>query len=655
MHVERDGLVGVQVLLRVRHAQNCTQIGKADPVTPNLYRDPVSAEQLLSGLDAEQREAVTTTAAPLAIVAAAGSGKTTVLTRRIAYRLATEQVRARHVLALTFTRDAAAELKRRLRRFDLREPVEAGTFHSVALRLLRDRATARNQPLPQLSNDRLALVRGTVQQLRLRIDPYAAAIDIDWARARMVLPEQYEGACRLNRRRSAIPPARYAEFVDAYDTLKRRRGVVDFDDLLGQLLHALRTDPAWAEGIRWRYRHLFVDEAQDLNPLQHAVLEALRNGRADLCLVGDPRQAIYGWNGADHTTLSEVERRYPGVTVIELGTNYRCSPQVVRAAAAALGASGQVDLTRAHQPDAAGVTVAGFSSDVDEAEGVARHVRDLLHQRSGRDLAVLARTNDQITAVQRAFERFGIPTERSAGRSPLDQAVAAVLRCTNRDQLAAWVDTAHLDGDTLLQRVADEVDRFLVSGESGTFRAWLDARHPFDDLDPGPAAEAVSLLTFHAAKGREWWGVVVVGAEDGLVPHSSSVTPAQLAEEARLFYVALTRASHHLLVTYAAKRNGRTAIPSRWLAAVQATIAADQPTPPPTRMRHATVDPLLPFREWRDAVARASGQPPAAVCNDRVLRSLLADPPGTALDLAARLGITESAAQRLRPLPSPVS
>jgi len=614
----------------------------------------VSAEHLLSGLDADQREAVTSSAAPLAIVAAAGSGKTTVLTRRIAYRLANEQAHARHVLALTFTRDAAAELKRRLRRLDLRDPVEAGTFHSVALRLLRDRALANHQSAPQLSNDRMSLVRAALQQTGVRVEPFAAATDLDWARARMVSPQQYEGACRVNSRRSAVPPAKYADFHDVYEQLKRTRGVVDFDDMLTQLLHALRTDPQWAEGVRWRYRHFFVDEAQDLNPLQHAVLEALRNGRSDLCLVGDPRQAIYGWNGADHTTLSEVQHRYPGVTVVELHANYRCSPQVVRAAAAALTAAGQIDPAHSLQPDADAVRVTSFATEIDEADGIARHVRDLLHLRSGRELAVLARTNEQVSVLQQALATYGIATERSAGRSPLDTVVNEAMRCTNRDQLAIWIDTAHADTDLLRRRVADEADRFLLSGETGTFRAWVDARHPFDDLDTGPADDAVALLTFHAAKGREWWGVVVAGVEDGLVPHSGASSSTQLAEEARLLYVALTRASHHLLVTHAHQRNGRIAAPSRWLHAVIDSAAGDVAVPPPPH-RHAPVDPLVPYREWRDAVARVSGMPASAVCNDRVLRSLLADPPADVHALAERLGITESAAARLRPLPQPVS
>ena len=144
----------------------------------------MTGDDLLRGLDSAQLAAVTSEAAPLAIVAAAGSGKTTVLTRRIAHRVGTGSAMPRHVLALTFSRDAASELRRRLRRLELREPVDAGTFHSVALRLLRDRALARNEAPPVLAPDRLRLVREVLTQIGVRAEPYLAANDLDWARAR---------------------------------------------------------------------------------------------------------------------------------------------------------------------------------------------------------------------------------------------------------------------------------------------------------------------------------------------------------------------------------------------------------------------------------------------------------------------------------------
>lgn len=618
------------------------------------FGDPSDdAAALLRGLDERQLEAVTSDAAPLAVIAAAGSGKTTVLTRRIAYRVATGTADARHVLALTFTRDAAGELRRRLRTLDVGEPVEAGTFHAVCLRLLRDRALAVGTAQPQVAADRHRLLKEVTTELRLRVDLGGLAADLDWARARLVEPDGYERAVRSAGRRSAVPAARFAEVVASYDQLKRRRGVVDFDDLLDGVVRAADADPQWAEALRWRFRHLFVDEAQDLNPLQHRVLETLRGDRPDLCLVGDPRQAIYGWNGADHTLLAQVERSYPGVTVIRLDRNYRCSPQVVRAGAAALGASGQADTSSSDRSDTRAVSVEAFADETDEARGIARHVRQLLLTRSGRELAVLARTNDQLAVIDRELAALGITSERSGGRSPLDRALRAALQCATREQLAAWVETAlspehESDDDT--RRVAIEADRFLASGESGMFKAWLDARGPFDEQLAEQRSDAVSVLTFHAAKGREWWGVVVAGLEDHLVPHSSATTESQRAEEARLLYVALTRAEQHLHLTHARRRNQRDTAPSRWLDAVRATSLVDQPMPSPmARMR--AVDPLEALRVWRSAVARVSGMAERAVCSDEVLRSLHTAPPHDTAELARRLGITVTAAERLRPLP----
>ena len=619
----------------------------------------MTADHLLRGLDAAQREAVTTEAAPLAIVAAAGSGKTTVLTRRIAYRIATGSAHAQHVLALTFTRDAAGELRRRLRTLEIREHVEAGTFHSVALRLLRDRALSRHEAAPSVAGDRVRLMREALAGTTLKVDPFLAMTDIDWARARLLDPERYEGACRLERRRSAIPASRLGEVAAAYSETKRRRGVVDFDDLLQQVLHGLRTDPAWADAVRWRFRHTFVDEAQDLNPLQAALLDALVDRRPDLCLVGDPRQAIYGWNGADHTVFTEVERRYPGVTVVSLSRNHRCSPTVVAAAAAALGAAGLTDDSTAGDERGQGVVqVVGLADDAAEVTETVSRIRAWMQRHEPDDLAVLARTNEQLGPVEDALRRAGIPVSRGAGRSALDLALAPAFRCTSKEQLGRWVDEvlgteSPTATEELSRRVAAAADRFLCSGETGSFRSWVDATNPFPDLEHHQEA-AVSLLTFHAAKGREWWGVVVNGVEDRLVPHSSAVTPAQLAEEARLLYVAITRGAQEVVLTHCANRGGLVAHPSRWLDAVTAVAVSHPPVPPPDDLRRAwtaPADPLEAHREWRRAVARVSGIPEVAVCTDAVLRSLHDDPPADTAELARRLGITPTSAARLRPLP----
>lgn len=604
----------------------------------------------LVGLDADQRAAVTSTAKPLAIIASAGSGKTTVLTRRIAYRVLTGDADAAHVLALTFTRQAAGELRRRLRRFDLRSQIETGTFHAVALRLMRDRALARHEAEPQLAPDRTRLLRETLTHMKLAVPAHAAAADLDWCRARRIGPDEYYNASRAARRRSTVPASRFAEFATEYRQLKRRRGVVDFDDLLEGALAAM-SDPAFGRIVQWRFRHFFVDEAQDLNPLQHAVLEAWRAGRPDLCLVGDPRQAIYGWNGADPTLLAQVERSYPGVTVIALTSNYRSSPQVVRAAAGVLAANGVTDDTLSQQPDGPAVSVVACADEADEALAITRVAADHARHHGASGVAVLARTNDQLGPISEALTQSGFAVDHGSRRSPLDRAVAEALRLQNRELLAAWAEDNSTHENPARRAVAEAADRYLSSAEAGGFRLWIEIHQPFDEFESA-TTDAITVTTFHAAKGREWPTVILAGVEAGLVPHASAVSDAQLAEEARLLYVAITRAAQHLVLTYPEQRRGALVQESPWLGAVRRSGRADRAAPMPAELRRRAplADPIQPWKIWRSTIARRSGLSEQAVCSDATLHSMCEQPPTTAGELAQRLGVTPSAAARL-PLP----
>ncbi len=286
----------------------------------------------------------------VAIIAGSGSGKTTVLTRRIAHRVASGTADARHTLAITFTRQAARELRMRLRTLGERDAITAGTFHAVAYAMLRLRWSDLNRRPPRLVTYRARLVDELLPDPGRRRTRAAGAggsinasevlAEIDWARARMIAPEDYRAAAEAARRRLPIPYDSVADLFARYDELKRARGVIDFDDLLARLVAELRRDHDFAAATRWRYRHLFVDEFQDVNPLQHALLEELRGGRPDLTIVGDPRQAIYSWNGADPACSKRSNAPIPGVRVIRLDRNYRCTPTIVAAGGRVLAAEG---------------------------------------------------------------------------------------------------------------------------------------------------------------------------------------------------------------------------------------------------------------------------------------------------------------------------
>ncbi len=307
---------------------------------------------MLADLDADQRRAVTTESSLVAVIAGAGSGKTRVLTRRVAYRVAAGTADLAHTVVLTFTREAAGELRRRLPRLGLTERVTAGTFHSVAQQLLRQRWIDLDQAPRTIITDRKRIVGDIMGAAEL--DELVA--ELDWATARGIDAEAYEAAVRHGRRRSVVDAGRVAEALVAYRKEKRSRGVVDLDDLLQLTIDGLESDSEFAAATRWRFRHVLVDEAQDLNPLQHRLVDLLRQGVDDLYLVGDPAQAIYGFNGSDPTILREVSDRFPGIEVVRLPVNHRCTPQIVQVGAQALRSDEHQSTIESARPDGDTVT-----------------------------------------------------------------------------------------------------------------------------------------------------------------------------------------------------------------------------------------------------------------------------------------------------------
>ncbi len=656
--------------------------GSAERSGGGAYSEAVDADALVADLDADQLAAVTTESQLVAVIAGAGSGKTRVLTRRVAYRITTETADARHTLALTFTREAAGEMRKRLLRLGLREHVEAGTFHSVMLGVLKQRWTdAERRPL-NVVNDRRRLIGDVIDASDRRSLP-AYLAEIDWASARGIDPRSYASAARREQRHPAPGIDRCAAVYADYQTLKKRRGVIDFDDVLAHTIRDLREDQDFADSVRWRFRHLLVDEAQDLNPLQHALVDLLRAGRDDLFLVGDPSQAIYGFNGADPTLLVDVETRFPGVEIVRLPVNHRSTPQVVAAGVHVLTATGQPSPLVSDRADGALVNQVVADDETDEARRIVQLVlrSDPNLVRTG-EVAVLARTNAQLSAVADALDQAGLPVHRDATASgtPLQAAVRQVSALGSPSRLRGWAHdildapptpqslrhpsptqrrgerppprrsgtddrTADRDGDPE-RLVAAAVLDFLREqpyGDGATFRSWVATTNPFDDA----STEGVHLLTFHAAKGREWHTVVVAGVESSLMPHKSAGTVTAKAEEGRLLYVAFTRATDQLLITRATRRGGYARTVSPFIADLD--LDAPPPAPPPRRVR-ARVDPLIEaLHAWRDDSARRADILPTQLCSDRDLASIARERPTTAERLAEVTSFGQITAERLAP------
>jgi DNA helicase-2/ATP-dependent DNA helicase PcrA len=638
-----------------------------------FYSDDVDSDALTADLDADQRAAVTCESRLVAVIAGAGSGKTRVLTRRVAHRIATETADPRHTLALTFTREAAGEMRKRLLRLGIRDHVEAGTFHSVMLGVLKQRwADTDRRPLTVV-NDRRRLVLDAIDAGdRRSVGAYVA--EIDWASARGIEPSRYASAARRDQRHPGPGIDRCAAVYADFATLKRRRGIIDFDDVLANTIRDLRRDESFADTVRWRFRHLLVDEAQDLNPLQHAIVDLLRSGRDDLFLVGDPAQAIYGFNGADPSLLVDVETRFPGIEVIRLPVNHRCTPEIVAAGVHVLNATGQPSPLVSNRADGAAVERLPADDEADEARLIVAHVlrRDPNLVRTG-EVAVLARTNAQLAPIADALERAGLPVKRNAtaAGTPLQAAVRQAAALGSASRLRGWAHDvldappipqppprrdanvgrralappADADGDPERRVAAAALDflREQPLADGAMFRAWVATTNPFDDA----STNGVDLLTFHAAKGREWHTVIVSGVESSLVPHKSANTVAGRAEEGRLLYVAVTRASDHLVMTCAARRGGYARTISPFVADLD--LAEPASTPPPQRVR-ARVDPLIgALRVWRDDAARRADILPAQLCSDRDLTAIARERPTNIEQLARATSFGQITAERLAP------
>ena len=579
-------------------------------------------DPLLADLDAHQRAAVTEPHVPLAILAPAGSGKTRVLTRRIAYRVRENTAEARHVLAVTFTRRAAGELVDRLEALGVDTAVTAGTFHALALAQLRGRAADRRQEPPRVL-DRKGRVLGPLLGTKGASGASVAmaitevATEIEWAKARMITPAQYVAAARASERRLPRSASELADLYARYEAEKRKKRWLDFDDLLGGCADAIERDTDFAAAQRGRFRHLFVDEFQDATPLQTRLLRAWLGERPDVCVVGDGAQAIYAFAGADAAPLTQFSRHFPGGRTISLVHNYRSTDAIVAVAEAALGPASGVerDSPRAVRPAHRAATLVAFADDTEEATRIAEAC---WHEFTGgvpwHRMAILFRTNAQSSLFETALARRGVPfrltgSQRFAAR-PVVRVLLDRMREAERDapgrqftehlaDLAADADADPSDTESAksgarvpvpggdmtesdeLRSHRDALLRFgrdYAAAEAGAgsvagFTSWLEYATRAEQ-----ASElGVDLVTFHRAKGLEWQVVFVTGLERGLVPISWASTPEARAEERRLLHVALGRAEDSLHCSWARERtaHGRRSVrqPSPWLGDLEQAIS----------------------------------------------------------------------------------
>jgi DNA helicase II / ATP-dependent DNA helicase PcrA len=424
---------------------------------------------LLADLTDPQREAVTHLEGPLLILAGAGSGKTRVITRRVAW-LMEQGVRPQNILAITFTNKAAGEMRHRIWQLmpesEKLDPhgvvvpphrfLRVSTFHSLGAHLLRIHADRlgldRNFTIYDQS-DRAKMVKVALEDAGVddtRLTPDAISAAISKAKNHLLGPEKY--AERANDFFAQV----VARVYPVYEKRMRDANALDFDDLLYWPAMALRHDPELRAELDARFRYVLIDEYQDTNQAQYAIARGLSQDQPNLCVVGDPDQSIYAFRGSDIRNILDFERDFANARVLTLTTNYRSTKVILEAASTLIANNTQrkpKDLVT-DNPAGQPVTVLTFETGLDEAEGIARRIRDAVEKgkRHYRDFAVFMRINALSRALEAAFIKHRVPYQIVKG-------LAFFERKENRDILAYLRLVLNPRDDLSFERAVNEPAR----------------------------------------------------------------------------------------------------------------------------------------------------------------------------------------------------
>ncbi len=523
-------------------------------------------EEILEGLDPEQREAVTTIRGPVCVIAGAGTGKTRTITHRIAYAIAAGVTDQNKVLALTFTARAAGEMRSRLRALDV-PGATARTFHSAALRQLQYFwPYSFGGTFPQLLTSKATFLAESIRRADSTLAPGATTLrevsgEIEWAKAGQYAPDQYLEAATAASRELRIPNGKshkdnfseIAKIYDAYETFKRQERVVDFEDILLLAVGMLEEDKAVRERVQDQYRYFTVDEYQDVSPLQQRLLNLWVGKRDELCVVGDPSQTIYSFAGATSTFLLGFTGRFPDAKVVRLNRGYRSTPEIIATAnkvlSKAINSHGH-DLVSMNEPGAE-LELQRFPNSAQEAKQVAGRIAEL--DPDSVDIAILARTNNQLEAFENELRARNISSqlknsEKFFERIDVRDAMKVIRMASVLPNDEDWV--RDLESSLKPFGEPDYVQAFMRLAEAmksdgaTSLRAFLRELEERAEQNNPPTLPGVVLSTLHAAKGLEWDHVFLVGVNDGVLPMGGD-----LEEERRLFYVGLTRAKRQVHVS----------------------------------------------------------------------------------------------------------
>jgi len=380
---------------------------------------------ILEGLNPAQAEAVQTTSGPLLILAGAGSGKTKTLTHRIAYLVAHESIWPNEILAVTFTNKAAREMRERLGVLLGQDSSNRGfmpwmgTFHGICVRMLRLEGEAigitRNFVIYD-EDDRRGLIKQVMKQLSIsdkEVKAQSVSSAISTAKNEMLDPNEYEASSQYPYQKNI------AKIYARYEELRHTAGALDFDDLLLEVVRLFREAPDIRKKWQMSFKHILIDEYQDTNAAQYAIVKSLVNDQRNICVVGDDWQSIYSWRGADFTNILNFERDFKGAKVIKLEQNYRSTGNILDAASNVITKNVQRTDKKLWTVEGPGapVQVHGVYDEAAEAQLVAERISSHVSMKARQfgDFAVLYRTNAQSYTLERAFLRLRIPYQIVGG------------------------------------------------------------------------------------------------------------------------------------------------------------------------------------------------------------------------------------------------
>ncbi|WAA11337.1 DNA helicase PcrA [Fervidibacillus albus] len=630
--------------------------------------------RLLNGLNKEQQQAVKTTEGPLLIMAGAGSGKTRVLTHRIAYLLVEKGVNPYNVLAITFTNKAAREMKERITALlgGTGEDMWISTFHSMCVRILRrdiDRIGINRNFTILDTSDQLSVIKGILKDQNIdpkKYDPRGILGTISGAK------NELKDAKAFSNQMGNYYEKLVSSVFEEYEKRLLKNHALDFDDLIMKTILLFERVPEVLEYYQNKFQYIHVDEYQDTNKAQYKLVSLLAQKFENLCVVGDSDQSIYGWRGADITNILSFEKDYPNAKVILLEQNYRSTKTILNAANGVIANNANRKPKKLWTENDKGERIMYYRahSEKDEALFVVNKIQQLKEKenRTFQDFAILYRTNAQSRVLEEMFVKANVPYTIVGGTKFYD-------RKEIKDVLAYLRLVANPDDDISLVRIInvpkrgvgatslDKIAQYAVENDLSMFQALAEAEQiglsakakkscvefydlvrnlhdmqdymtvtelteevlnrtkykemlqaertleaesrlenieeflsvtqnfekdnddktlvsfltdlaliaDIDQLDnQEEKQDGVVLMTLHSAKGLEFPVVFIIGMEEGIFPHSRSLTEeGEMEEERRLAYVGITRAEQQLYLTNAELRTlfGRMSAnePSRFI------------------------------------------------------------------------------------------